>query len=212
MSTPHLSSLVRRLAIAAACLIASASCGSELIRGSRSPVYLVIMGVQGASGNIGGGGLAGNSLLSDVVVLVDELINGRTVRRETVFNDNVTVTVRALEKNQSATLSTTNIVSLTRYRVNFRRSDGRSTPGVDVPYGFDGGLSRTFSPGEIVDVSFVIVRHQAKLEPPLMQLRGLGGLGFISTTAEITLWGRDQNGNELTATAFMDVHFGDFGD
>ena len=28
---------------------------------------------------------------------------------------------------------------MTRYRVEFRRTDGRNTPGVDVPYGFDGG-------------------------------------------------------------------------
>ena len=68
-------------------------------------------------------------------------------------------------------------------------------------------------------VSFEVVRHQAKLEPPLKNIaafsaagRSLSGLGFLSTIAEITVYGRDQNGNEVSVTARLDVHFGDFAD
>ena len=61
-------------------------------------------------------------------------------------------------------------------------------------------------------VSFEIVRHQMKLEPPLKNLVGMGGLGFISTIAEVTFYGHDQNGNEVTVTGRIDVQFGDFAD
>ena len=81
-----------------------------------------------------------------------------------------------------------------------------------MPYGFDGGLGISVLPGSAADVAFEIVRHQAKLEPPLKNLAGLGGLGFISTIAEITFYGHDQNGNEVSVTGRMDVQFGDFAD
>ena len=42
-----------------------------------------------------------------------------------------------------------NAITLTRYRVDFRRTDGRNTPGVDVPYGFDGGLGISDQPGQL---------------------------------------------------------------
>jgi len=122
------------------------------------------------------------------------------------------VTLRVDAKNPSVDTTLINAVTLTRYHVNFRRTDGRNTPGVDVPYPIDGGLGVTINAGETQDVAFEIVRHQAKLEPPLRNLVGVGGLGFISTIAEITFFGRDQNGNEVTATALMDVQFGDFAD
>jgi hypothetical protein len=103
-----------------------------------------------------------------------------------------------------------NAVTFTRYHVDYRRTDGRNRPGVDVPYGFDGAVTATIPAGSQGVLSFEIVRHQAKLEPPLASLQGFGGLGFLSIVAEITLYGRDQNGNELTATASMDIHFADF--
>ena len=117
-----------------------------------------------------------------------------------------------MEKNPGATATEINGITLTRYHVEFRRTDGRATPGVDVPFGFDGGLGITVNPGSSIDVAFEIVRHQAKLEPPLKNLAGQGGLGFISTIAEITFYGHDQNSNEVSVTGRMDVRFGDFAD
>jgi len=204
MNTPTLVSSVARLIVAAACVMTSASCGGELLRTGRSPVYLVVDRVSADPGASGG---------SFAFLLSDVLGTGGAVS-----NDNVTVTVRTEQKNPTVGATPVNSVTLTRYRVNFRRTDGRNTPGTDVPHGFDGGLSRTITAGSSADVSFEIVRHQMKLEPPLKNLAGINdagarsisGLGFLSTIAEITIWGRDQNGNEVTATASIDVHFGDF--
>jgi len=170
-------------------------------------VYLVVTGIETEQG--GGTAQASSFLLSDV-----RLADG------SVFNDNVTVTLSVVPKNPTVATTAINAVTLTRYRVRFRRADGRNTPGVDVPYGFDGALNATISAGSSQGVAFEIVRHQMKLEPPLKNLAGfndagarsISGLGFLSTIAEITIWGRDQNGNEVTVTTSVDVHFADLAD
>ena len=201
MSTRMTLKNVARLVIGVACLVSTSACGSEMLRTGRAPVYLVVTQTSGEPGN---GGEASAFLLSDVETIVDDVA--------TYFNDNATVTVRADLKNPSIAATAINDVTLTRYHVNFRRTDGCNTPGVDVPFPIDGGLSSVVSPGLTTLVTFEIVRHQAKLESPLRQLRKAGGQTFISTIAEITIYGRDQNGNEVMTTAFMDVQFGDFAD
>jgi hypothetical protein len=180
-----------------------------MLRTGRAPVYLVVRQTEGQPGT---GGATFAFLLSDVETLVDETINGVTVKVATYFNDNATVTVGAELKNPSIDATAINTVTLTRYHVNFRRTDGRNTPGVDVPYPIDGGIGVSLAPGSEAEVAFEIVRHQAKLEPPLRQLRNRGGQGFISAIAEMTIYGHDQNGNEVSVTANMDVQFGDFAD
>jgi hypothetical protein len=210
MNTRNLSSKLAQLILGAACLVSTASCGGELLRTGRAPVYLVVMNMQASNGQ--SAATFTSFLLSDVQVLIEETINGATVRVPTIFNDNVQASIRVDAKNQSVETTPINAVTITRYRVNFRRSDGRNTPGVDVPYGFDGAVSTTIDAGDTGTVSFELVRHQAKLEPPLRNLVGLGGLGFISTIAEVTFYGRDQNGNEVIAIGSIDVQFGDFGD
>jgi hypothetical protein len=209
MSTPTFLSIVARLVVGVACVIASASCGGELLRTGRSPVYLVVSNMTGSAG---GTGNPSSFLLSDVQVIVDQTVNGVTTRVPSFFNDVATATLTVQSKNQTVSTTPMNAVTITRYRVVFKRSDGRNTPGVDVPYGFDGGVSQTIFPGGSAGVAFDLIRHQAKLEPPLRNLVGFGGSIFISTIAEVTFFGHDQNGNELTATAQMDVQFGDFAD
>ena len=207
MRTRTLFSNLGRLTLAATVLLLSSACGGELLRTGRSPVYLVVTGIETEQG--GGTAQASSFLLSDV-----RLADG------SVFNDNVTVTLSVVPKNPTVATTAINAVTLTRYRVIFRRADGRNTPGVDVPYGFDGALNSTISAGSSQGVSFEIVRHQMKLEPPLKNLAGfndagarsISGLGFLSTIAEITIWGRDQNGNEVTVTTSVDVHFADLAD
>ena len=59
----------------------------------------------------------------------------------TVVNDNVKLTRRIRTEEPVGACTAINAVTLTRYHVDYRRTDGRNTPGVDVPYSFDGGLS-----------------------------------------------------------------------
>ena len=207
-----------RLVVMAACVLTASGCGSELLRTGHAPVILVIRSIEGASGQDPGSFVS--NLQSDVQVLIRRTVAGVETVTPTIFNDLVRVTLELIVKDQSGllpggsspTTSPLNSVTINRYRVNFRRTDGRNTPGVDVPFGFDGAVTTTLSPGGTGNVIFDIVRHQAKLDPPLRNLIGFKGLGFISTIAEITLWGRDQNGNEVSATGTIDVQFSDFGD
>jgi hypothetical protein len=207
MSTKIRSTVVRLL-VSAGCVISTVSCGGDMLRTGRAPVYLSVVEMS----SIAGGGSEEAFLLSDVQVIVEETVNGVTTRSATVFNDSATATIQVNLKNPDILGTPVNAVTLTRYHVEFRRTDGRNTPGIDVPYGFDGGLGLTIPAGSSGAVAFEIVRHQAKLEPPLKNLAGFGGLGFISTIAEITFYGHDQNGNEVSVTGRIDVQFGDFGD
>jgi hypothetical protein len=195
MSTPTIPSRMGRLAVMAACVIATASCGGDMLRTGRAPVYLVIDSMLVTAG--GGGQESSGSLLSDV---------------QPVFNDVAEVTLRVEAKNQTAVATALNDVTLTRFRVVYSRADGRNTPGVDVPYGFDGGVAVTIPSGSSATATFDIVRHQAKLEPPLKNLAGLGGQVFISTITEVTFYGHDQNGNEVTVTGRVSIQFADFAD
>ena len=154
----------------------------------------------------------GPNLLSDVQTLVERTIDGETFRVPTIFNDTALATISVVAKDQLTDTTAINAVTITRYRINFRRTDGRNTPGVDVPFGWDGGVSVTIPAGGSASVGFEIVRHSSKSEPPLRNLVANGGQQFIYTVAEVTFFGHDQNGNEVAVTGLVDVAFSDFGD
>jgi len=217
MTTRHIWSNAMRPLLAAVCVLSTASCGSELLRTGHTPMLLVVEQMGGASGQ--DPGAFTSALLSDVQAIVEVEVNGVEVQQATTFNDLGRATISSQRKDQSDLVggltqvtSPLNGITLTRYRVNYRRADGRNTPGVDVPFGFDGALSSTIPPEGSVDVIFDLVRHSSKREPPLANLAGGGGLRFINAIAEVTFFGRDQNGNETMVTGFMDVIFGDFAD
>lgn len=129
-----------------------------------------------------------------------------------VFNDNVVVTVEALPKNPNFVLDAPfEDVQVTRYEVNYLRSDGQNREGIDVPYRITGGVSTLVPFGDQADVVFVVVRHQAKVEPPLANLRGPGGV-VLTIIAEITLHGRTTSGRAVSARGFLTINFADFAD
>lgn len=182
--------------------LTTASCASDLTRTGSSPAYIIIDSIEGASG--ADPEEFGIPLLSDV------LTNGST------FNDLAVADMRVAMKNQGAVVPTApsnNVaITLNRYRVTFRRADGRNTAGVDVPHPFDGAVTVTIPAEGLVSVPFEVVRHQAKLEQPLRNMRGAGGAVLISTMAEIEFYGRDQVGNEVIARGTLQINFGDFAD
>lgn len=210
MRTPNLTRTLKGVLAATVCGLSVTAC-ADLARTGTGPAYLVM---ENVSASAGGGTTFTSSLLSDVQVIVEVTINGATVRQPTIFNDLGRATVRAEMKNSIVPTTPTAMHSITinRYRVRYRRTDGRNTEGVDVPYGFDGAVTATVPIGGSVSVNFDLVRHQAKLERPLLTLIGGRGLTFLSTIAEVTLYGQDQAGNEVSISGSIDVQFGDFGD
>ena len=114
-------------------------------------------------------------------------------------------------KDATVSPTTNNSVTITGYHVEYRRTDGRNTPGVDVPFGFDGAVTGLVIPGgTATSIGFVLVRNAAKEESPLLQLRT--SPDSLSTIADVTFYGRDVVGNELSATGSILITFADFGD
>jgi hypothetical protein len=186
-----------RLAGAVILMLASASCG-DMAREGQGSSYLIINSLLGSSG--ADPDTFGGELRSDVVTVVDDV--------PSIFNDNGQVEFLLRMKNPGLAPSSANAITIERYRVTFTRADGRNTPGVDVPYGFDGAITGTVL--DSATLGFTLVRHQAKQEAPLAALAGNGIL--VSTIAEVTFYGRDQTGRAVSATGRITVHFGNFGD
>ena len=188
---------VKQYVCMAAVAAATVSCG-DVVRDGRSPVYLIVDSLLVKDNQA--------TLLSDVVT------------KGSTFNDLATVTLRMSPKDIGTTTATqpslNNEVTITRYRVVYRRADGRNTPGVDVPYGFDGAATGTIAVGGTLKLGFELVRHIAKEESPLIQLRFTNGNTppAISTITDVTFYGRDQVGNELNVTGSILINFGDFAD
>jgi hypothetical protein len=131
-----------------------------------------------------------------------------------VTEDLMEVTLRTVLKDPGSQAApnvptTTNWITVTRYHVRFVRSDGRNVPGVDVPYPFEGGVTLTALPAGNETV-LTLVRPQAKLEAPLRNLAF--DLNLISTIAEITFFGKDQAGRDVSAKGTISVTFGNWAD
>jgi hypothetical protein len=180
--------------------MASASCG-DLTRQGTGSSYLIIAALQGASG--AEPGTLTSTLNSDVITIVDDV--------PTIFNDlgQVTLSLQMKDPTSATGPTSANFITINRYRVRYSRSDGRNTPGVDVPYGFDGALTGTVTDTDF-SAGFELVRHIAKSEAPLQALAA--SRVIISTIAEITFYGHDQTGRDVSVTGQMLVSFGNFGD
>jgi hypothetical protein len=191
-----------RLAGVLTLIVLSSSCG-DLTRQGTASSYLIVVTLEAASG--ANEGVFGNTLLSDVVTVVGG--------RATFFNDLGRVNFRLGMKDPGSSGAPTtptpaNWITVDRYHVRFIRADGRNTEGVDVPYAFDSAFTVTVS-GD-AQGGFTLVRHTAKLEAPLAALAGNGLI--IDTIAEITFYGYDQTGREVSAVGKIGVSFANFGD
>ena len=189
-------------ATALALTVLSSGCG-DLTREGTASSYLIVTSLQAASG--AEPSKLGSTLNSDVITVVDGV--------STIFNDLGQVTLRLAMKDAGAPSpsapTSNNFITINRYHVRFIRADGRNVQGVDVPYSFDGAFTGTVTDSELT-AGFELVRHIAKTEAPLAALAR--NVTIISTIAEITFYGRDQTGREVSVNGQMLVSFGNFGD
>lgn len=191
----HVTAKFVKLLFVVALVAVSSACG-EFTREGRGPVVLVVDSLIVGDDEHG-------TLLSDVVT------------RNSTFNDMAEVEMRVILKDPgvpgvSVGPTLLNAVTITRYRVEYRRTDGRSTQGVDVPYSFDSALTFTVPSDGASSAVFQLVRHAAKEEAPLKALAA--NFDIISTIAYVTFYGHDQAGNDVSATATIGVDFGNFAD
>jgi hypothetical protein len=200
MFSLHLRQIAGLITMGAVALAAS-GCG-DTVRQGRSPAYLIIQQIEASSGADDAD--FSNELSSDVST------NG--TRFEDLGRATLSLALKDIGSPGETTAPTSNnFITVTHYHVSFRRSDGRNTPGVDVPYAFDAAGTVTVTESAAT-LGFVLVRAQSKFEPPLSNLVGLGGSVLISTIADVTFYGKDQTGNDVAVTGSISVNFADWGD
>lgn len=192
-------------AVAGAAAIVTAGCGEYLQEQGRAPVQVIVNALEASPGDSGD---FGTTLASDVITMV----RNNDPSSCTVWGDTGRVTLSLVPKDITGSAPTSlNQVTVTRYRVEYIRSDRPSgaVQGVDVPYAFESAVTFTIPPSGAVSGAFTLVRNTAKLESPLLALRNSPVL--IQTVARVTFWGRDQAGNEVVMSGDIGVTFGDFG-
>jgi len=198
-----------KAAVALFALVA-AGCTPDWARDNNSPLVMRIASVSAESAD----GQTGAILHSDLCC--------------PIVNDPATLTVELFRKNVSLTSTPIEDVLLTRYEVVYQRTDGHNIEGIDVPFRITGPLqTRIHAPsttGETAaDVVIDVVRHQAKVEAPIANLRDnanpqlvagplSGGDVFLTVIAHITIYGETTNGRSLTATADLQITFADYAD
>jgi hypothetical protein len=189
---------VTRLLGLAALVAGSISCG-DVVRDGRSTVYLALDSLTAAGANV---------LQSRVIVVAP---GACSVANPCNVPDVGVATFRIVPKDVTTTIAgpTTNVeVTITRYHVSYRRTDGRNAVGVDVPYAFDGAVRGTVPVGNSTPLGFELVRRVAKDESPLVQLAT--SRSVITMIADVTFYGTDRVGHAVSATGSIQIDFGNF--
>jgi hypothetical protein len=178
-------------------------------------VVLVVNRLEGASG--ADPARLSTVLHSDVETFVERSQAGEQTSVSTLFADIGQAELRLVlrdvgQPGSPATPTDNNLVTITRYRVTYRRTDGRNVPGVDVPYAFEGAATVTLDGSGPAVLALEVVRVQAKHEPPLRNLRGGGGAVAISAIADVEFHGRDFVGHAISGAGALSVVFADWAD
>ena len=143
----------------------------------------------------------------------DVLTTDAATGLSTITDDVAKATLAAstLAPNPPAGISQYNDIQFDKIVISYSRTDGRNSPGVDIPYSFEQNLSQLIRIGEQTTISFVIVRASAKQEPPLIGLRAGATRGeVLYTNARIDFYAHDLAGKKVTATGYLPVEFADF--
>jgi hypothetical protein len=181
----------RSLAAAAAAVAALAmgGCAADYVEGDTSSILLLIENIAD-----------GTPQLSDVRGTGGAIVNCQ-----------VEMTVSARPKNPISTVGPSEDVRLNRYTVTYRRADGRSQEGIDVPFAISGNTTAFVESGGTSTTTLAVdlVRHQAKLEAPLMNITGLQ---VVTMYADISIFGRTISGKNVTSSGSIQVTFADFAD
>ena len=139
------------------------------------------------------------------------------ITNSSIINDNGVAEVQAAPLDplisESAITAYMNVM-VDQIDVEFRRTDGRNVEGVDVPYHFTQPVSMLVSFTETVKIPFVLIRHVAKMEAPLLALREVPSRDYIlQLVAVVTIHGKDLGGHRVApVTGYITVWCGNFAD
>ena len=171
----------------------------ENLTGSASKLIVIIVTGTDAEGTEGV-----TTIFSDVLTTSGS-----------IFNDTGTATFTAvlLDPNQTVSSFYQDII-VDQVDVEYTRSDiPDAIQGVDVPFGFSQKVYARVVIGETVELPFVLVQHNAKLESPLVELINLSQEKILKMEAKCTFYGKDVAGNRIApVAASVSVWFANFAD
>jgi hypothetical protein len=180
--------------------LAMASCNASENE-STSGSFLVITALTGKDleGNIGS-----TTVFSDVIT------NGSIINDSAVAS----VTTQIYNPLEAANPSYYNSVIVDQIDVKFERTDGRNVEGVDVPYSFTQPMNMLVEIRTIVDIPFILIRHVAKMEAPLLALREVPSeVVVLQLIAMVTIHGKDLGGHRVApVTGYISVWCANFAD
>ena len=161
-------------------------------------------------GSITGNDLNGNP--DSTIIFSDVFIagggSGSSEQDATVINDPASVELANVLLDPNSAQGTTfyNTITVDQIKVEYSRPDGKNVEGVDVPISFTQQIKSVIFPSESSEgkitltyypVAFTIIRHSAKLEPPLRDLKELGEEKILQLIAKITIYGTDGSGRAV---------------
>ena len=169
---------------------------------TQSASLLTVLSLQGVDS-------AGNKtdLLQSDVVVIDTTTGGKSYHADMAM---ATLKVTTLDPAPITGTSQYSDVMLERYVISYSKPSGENREGIDVPYSFDGTLTKVIAANAQSTISFVIVREVAKTEPPLAQLAD--GYDVLQCTARVDIYGHDLAGKKVMTTAYLTVYFANYAD
>ncbi len=188
----------KKLLIIAFLVMALAGC-NQLENLTQSGSKLLLMSLTGKD-------LEGND--GSTILYSDVETNGD------VFNDVAVASLSAVLLNPLAENSTYyQSIMVDTIAIRYTKTNSNNVQGVDVPYAFTQNVSVVINIGETIEVPFTIMRHNAKLEPPLIQLRSLSQDKVLQLYAHVTINGSDLAGNRVEpVTGIVTVWCANFAD
>jgi hypothetical protein len=199
MSIRSIRPFLSRAAVLALAVLAAAAC-NPIENGTTSNTRLIIENLTGLDLQ----GIDSQFCRSDV------LFTNSQTGTATIVADigKATLSSQPLDPNPVQGNSTYLDIQLEKIAVSYTRADGHNTPGVDVPYAFEAGVSGTVRVGSLTAITFTLVREAAKEELPLVTLQGSGEV--IEATAKIIFYGKDLSGRAVMATGYLPITFADY--
>jgi len=130
-----------------------------------------------------------------------------------VFNDNGVATLAMQLINPGAAATYYQSIVVDQIDIRYTRSDGLSEEGKDVPYGFSQACYIKIDQGDLVELPFVLVQHNAKMESPLVELIEFGQEKVLKLEAHVTFHGHDLGGHRIQPqTGVISIYCADYGD
>jgi hypothetical protein len=122
------------------------------------------------------------------------------MREGSVFNDTGTATLTAQLINPAASpldLTYYYDIIVDQIDIEYSRADGLNVEGQDIPYSFSQKVYALVEIGAVVELSFVLIQHNAKLESPLVDLVNVENEKILKLEAKITFHGKDMGGHRI---------------